>query len=224
MATLYFDMKQKQRITIGLNDAISFENFYSKSIGNVYSGSTYSRTTSSMTLSNIMSFISQINTNKELLLSFYGLESGGPRYVYNVHQKTPANTYKETGVLIVFREMIYNSKMFFSSSSNNISLDTIHKYTQFLNLNLPEQTSRFKKSIRKLINYIAWSLQGSLAREFEHSTIVVDLVAIEKISQDTFMLTSKIFFTKKDFVVFNLYLNVADKTKNKLVITKITEE
>lgn len=157
-------------------------------------------------------------------MSFCGIEAGAPHYVYSIHQKTSISTYKETGIYMVFKENVFNSKMFFSSSSNNICLNTLHKYTQFVDLNFPEETKKFKKSIKKLIDYLTWNLHESLTTEFKSSTIVVDVVTDKKISQDTFMITSKIFFSQRDFVVFHLYLNITDKIKNKLVITKFTED
>lgn len=208
MATLYF--KMKQRIILDWKDSVSFEDFYERCIQSFYSN------IRSIPLSSIMSFVSQINSSKQILLSFSGLEANCPRYVYNIYQKTSANIYRGTDACMIFRESIYNSQILFRGSYNNIGFSIIHKYTRFINASFPEN----KKTTKKLIESIAKDIYKSVQREFISSTVVVEKVTAKKISQYTFLLTNKISFNKYDFIVFHLYLSISDKTKNKLVITK----
>ena len=208
MATLYF--KMKQRIILDCESSVFFEDFYERCIQSFYSN------IRSIPLSSIMSFVSQINIGKQILLSFSGLEANGPRYVYNIYQKTSANICRGTDACMIFRESIYNSQILFRGSYNNIGFSIIHKYTRFINASFPEN----KKTTKKLIESIAKDIYTSVQREFISSTVVVEKVTAKKISQYTFLLTNKILFNKYDFIVFHLYLSISDKTKNKLVITK----
>lgn len=211
MTTLYFNMKQK--IVLNWENSIFFEDFYGRCVQDVYSR------IRSIPLSLILSLVSQINNGKEILLSFSGVAADGPFYVYNICQKTPANTYRETDVCVVFRESILNSQMLFRNSQNSIGFNIIHKYTRFINASFPEH----KKTTKALIESIVKDLHISLQREFISSTVVIDAVTAKKISQYTFLLTSKILFNQYDFIVFHLYLNTEDRRRNKLVITKFTE-
>lgn len=208
MATLYFNM-MKQRIILDWESSVFFEEFFEKCVQCFYSN------IRSIPLSSIMSFVSQINIGKQILLSFSGLEANRPYYVYNIHQKTSANICRGTDACIVFRES-YNSQILFRDSYNNISFSVIHKYTRFVNASFPEN----KKTTKALVESIANDIYMSLRREFISSTVVIEKVTAKKISQYTFLLTNKILFSKYDFIVFHLYLSISDKTKNKLVITK----
>lgn len=210
MATLYF--KMKQRIILDWESSVFFENFYDRCVRGFYSN------IRNIPLSSIMSFVSQVNNGKQLLLSFSGLEANLPHYVYNIHQKISAEKCKGTDVCIVFREQLFNSQILFRNSCNNIGLNIVHKHTRFMNASF----SKRKKTTKTLIESIANDLHTSLQKEFIGSKVVVDKVTAKKISQYTFLLTSKILFNEYDFVVFHLYLNTADTTKNKLVITKFT--
>lgn len=212
MATLYFSMKQ--RVILDWESSVFFEDFYERCIQCFYSN------TRNIPLSSIMSFVSQVNIGKQILLSFSGIEANGPHYVYNIRQKTSANICRETDVCIVFRESIFSSRMFFRNSDNNIGLGIIHKHTRFINVSFLEN----KKTTKTLIESIANDIHTSLKRDFINSTVAIDKVTAKKISKYTFMLTSKILFNKYDFIVFNLYLNTEDKIRNKLVITKFTKD